>query len=108
MNVFNFLIIIYESINKFKKRSTSFSMKRKNQLNCFESKGMSVFVFDFLLHFFPKYETKPRKKITVYTVLCFWAPEDCNHYVKTVQLHLITKIAEKQSDNGDTCVYTVY
>lgn len=48
------------------------------------------------------------KKITVYTVLCFWASEDCNHYVKTVQLHLITKIAEKQSDNGDTCVYTVY
>lgn len=32
VNVFNFVMIIYES------RSTSFSMKRKNQLNCFELK----------------------------------------------------------------------
>ena len=46
MNVFNFVILIYES------RSTSFSMKRKNQLNGFElmarrGNGMCVCVFNF-------------------------------------------------------------
>lgn len=39
-------------------------MKRKNQLNCFESKGMSVFVFDFLFDFFfPNMKQSQEKKL---------------------------------------------
>ena len=74
VNVFNFVIIIYES------RSTSFSMKRKNQLNCFElkKKGMCLCVIIFL----PNIKNKAKKKETVYTVQCFGASEDCIHLIK--------------------------
>ena len=53
VNVFNFVIIIYES------RSTSFSMKRKNQLNCFELKKRNV---SLCYNFSPKYQNKAKKK----------------------------------------------
>lgn len=55
VNVFNFVIIIYES------RSTSFSMKRKNQLNCFELKERNVFLcFNFF--FLPNIKQSQEKK----------------------------------------------
>lgn len=75
VNVFNFVIIIYES------RSTSFSMKRKNQLNCFELKERNVFLcFNFF--FLPNIKQSQEKKKPVYTVQCFEASEDCVHLFK--------------------------
>lgn len=56
VNVFNFVIIIYES------RSTSFSMKRRNHPNCFEFKKKKKGMCLCVIIFSPKYQTKPRKK----------------------------------------------
>lgn len=61
VNVFNFVMIIYES------RSTSFSMKRKNQLNCFELKKKRN--VSLCYNFSPKYQAKPRKKKNLFTLL---------------------------------------
>lgn len=77
-------MIIYES------RSTSFSMKKKNQLNCFElkknkqkkqknKKGMCLCVIIFLPNI---KQSQEKKKKTVYTVECFEASEDCTHLFK--------------------------
>lgn len=71
VNVFNF-VIIYES------RSTSFSMKRKNQLNCFELKRN----VSLCLIFLPNIKQSQEKKEPVYTVQCFGASEDCIHLFK--------------------------
>lgn len=60
VNVFNFVIIIYES------RSTSFSMKRRNHPNCFELKKKRN--VSLCYNFSPKYQTKPRKKKKLFTL----------------------------------------
>lgn len=99
VNVFNFVIIIYES------RSTSFSMKRKNQLNCFEFKKRNV---SLCYNFSPKYQTKPRKKKNCLHCSVLWGIRGLYSFVQTVKLHLFTGTAEEQLDNGDSCVYTVY
>lgn len=93
VNVFNFVIIIYES------RSTSFSMKRKNQLNCFELKERNVF-FCVLIFFpsSPKYQTKPRKKKYNNNLFTLFSALRLQRTVficsKTVKLHLSTWSAE--------------
>jgi len=98
VNVFNFVIIIYES------RSTSFSMKRKNQLNCFElKKGMCLCVLIFL----PNIKQSQEKKTCLHCSV-LWSNRGLHSFVQTVKLHLFTGTAEEQLDKGDSCVYTVY
>lgn len=98
VNVFNFVIIIYES------RSTSFSTKRKNQQNRFEFKKRNV---SLCYNFSPKYQTKPRKETCLHCSV-LWGIRGLCSPVPTVKLHLFTGTAEEQLDNGDSCVYTVY
>lgn len=63
VNVFNFVIIIYES------RSTSFSMKRRNHPNCFEfKKGMCLCVIIFLPNIKQSQEKK-KKLFTLFSAL---------------------------------------
>lgn len=81
VNVFNFVIIIYES------RSTSFSMKKEESAELLWLLKRNVLLcYNFFLSLSPKYQTKPRqkkrkgkkkKKRAVYTVQCFGASEDC-------------------------------
>lgn len=64
VNVFNFVIIIYES------RSTSFSMKRRNQQNCFELKKKKRNVslcYNFFL-FLPNIKQSQEKKKNLFTL----------------------------------------
>lgn len=63
VNVFNFVIIIYES------RSTSFSMKRKNQLNCFESKRNVSLCFNSLPNMKQSQEKEKKKLFTLFNAL---------------------------------------
>lgn len=99
VNVFNFVIIIYES------RSTSFSMKRRNHPNCFElkKKGMCLCVIIFL----PNIKQSQEKKNCLHCSV-LWGIRGLYSFVQTVKLHLFTGTAEEQLDNGDSCVYTVY
>jgi len=63
VNVFNFVIIIYES------RSTSFSMKRKNQLNCFELKRNVSLCYNFFSQISNKAKKKKKKLFTLFSAL---------------------------------------
>ena len=91
VNVFNFVIIIYES------RSTSFSMKRKSQLNCFElkkkrkKKGMCLCVVIFL----PNIKQSQEKKTCLHCSV-LWGIRILYSFVQTVKLHLFTGTAEEQ------------
>lgn len=85
VNVFNF-VIIYES------RSTSFSMKRKNQQNPIEKECVCVIIIFFL----PKKKENKAKKKSCLHCQCFGASKTVLVCSRTVKLHFFTGTAEEQ------------
>lgn len=105
VNVFNFVIIIYES------RSTSFSMKRKESAELLwiktQKKGMCLCVVIFLPNIKQSQEIEKKKNLfTLFSALghrrTVFICSDCKTAFNSQEWQ------RSSTDDGDSCVYTVY